>query len=149
MPFRRAHDREFDGRDRNTHWTEVMSSDSHFYAGLNLNWRAASSAAFSSVGLGEETILGSRVVSSRLMMVEITSTPRMGRSGGWGGTKKVDSKANFFQLLALYFNSSSRLVRKRRSGSCRARASAFSYEARASGIRPNLRHRSARAECAK
>src|SRR6185295_9583827 len=31
-----------------------------------------------------------------------------------------------------YFNCLSRLARKRRSGSCRARTSAFSYEARAS-----------------
>src|SRR6516164_4506322 len=58
--------------------------------------------------------------------------------------KNPTAEANYF-----YFNSSIRLARKRRSGPCRARASAFSYEARASGIRPNLRHRSARAECAR
>jgi hypothetical protein len=54
-----------------------------------------------------------------------------------------------FPRCRLYFNPSSRLARKRRSGSCRAKASAFSYEARASGIPPDLRHRSARAECAR
>src|SRR6185312_16411245 len=41
------------------------------------------------------------------------------------------------------------LERNRRSGSCVARASAVSYDARASGSRPSLRQRSARAECAK
>src|ERR1700677_3134598 len=43
-----------------------------------------------------------------------------------------------------YFNSRSRPARKRRSGSCPANASAFSYEARASANHPSLRHRSAR-----
>src|SRR6185437_11055781 len=48
---------------------------------------------------------------------------------------------------AFYFNSPSRPERKRRSGSrrasCRRRASAFSYEARASEFHPSLRHKSA------
>jgi hypothetical protein len=52
-----------------------------------------------------------------------------------------------------YFHSSSRPERKRRSGSRRAscprRASAFSYEARASEFHPSLRHKSARAACAR
>ena len=62
-----------------------------------------------------------------------------------GHTQEIDNRqTNFF-----YFNSASRLARKRRSGSFDTRVRAFSYEARASGIRPNLRHRSARAECAR
>src|ERR1039457_6951282 len=50
-------------------------------------------------------------------------------------TEKIDSRDELFlfQFLAPPRE-------KRRSGSCRARASAFLYEARASGIRPNLRH---------
>jgi hypothetical protein len=50
--------------------------------------------------------------------------------------KKSTAEANYFYFNFLfYFNSWSRLARKRRSGSCCARASAFSYEARASPIR--------------
>ena len=66
------------------------------------------------------------------------------------GTGSWELRTNgTFPGSRLYFDSSSRLARKRGSGSCRAKASAFSYEARASGIRPDLRHRSARAECAR
>jgi hypothetical protein len=73
------------------------------------------------------------------------------RTGNWElVTGNWELRTNgTFPRCRLYFNPSSRLARKRRSGSCRAKASAFSYEARASGIRPNLRHRSARAECAR
>ena len=55
-----------------------------------------------------------------------------------------DTEANCY-----YFNSSSRLERNWRSGSCWVRASAFSYDARASAVLPSLRHISARAECAR
>ena len=56
-------------------------------------------------------------------------------------TEKIDSKLELFlyQFPGFSFNSSIRRARKRRSGSCGARASAFSNEARASAIRPNLR----------
>jgi hypothetical protein len=49
----------------------------------------------------------------------------------------VTFRLSQFPLLNV-FNSESRLAKKRRFGSCCARANAFSYEARASGIRPGL-----------
>ncbi len=88
---------------------------------------------------------------NRANRVVLTFTDRLRKLGTVSGSrhsrrsrKKSTAQANFF-----YFNSSSRLARKRRSDAWGARASAFSYEARASGILPNLRHRSARAECAR
>jgi hypothetical protein len=56
-----------------------------------------------------------------------------------GPPKKSTAEVNYF-----YFNSSSRPARKRRSGSAAPGQALSSYEARTSGIRPNLRHRSAR-----
>ena len=59
-------------------------------------------------------------------------------------TCSADATVSYLNSSHPYFNSSSRRARKRRFCSCDARASAFSYEERASGIRPNPQHRSAR-----
>jgi len=71
----------------------------------------------------------------------------------WGTRRKSPLLAkdarNGAPGVDFYPNSSSRLARNWRSGSCWVRASAFSYDARASAVRPSLRHISARAECAR
>ena len=51
--------------------------------------------------------------------------------------------------LIFYFNCRIRSCRNFRSGSCWVSARAFSYEDRASAVLPSLRHKSARAECAR
>src|SRR5262249_10220408 len=59
------------------------------------------------------------------------------------GTAEIDAKPS------VYCTSLSRRARNRRSGSPRTRASALSYDSRASTSLPSLRHKSARAECAR
>ena len=118
-----------------------------------------------------EAVLGARellaeaiktVSTSASHPAEVTTTARkqtnglsfrrlFTRAGVSPYSRRADAKSTAEPIFS--FNSSSRPERKRRSGSCRVpsriRASAFSYEARASASRPSLRHRSARAEYAR
>ena len=63
---------------------------------------------------------------------------------------KMDDLSLTFNVGHIYhFSWRIRSCRNCRSGSCCVKASAFSYEARASAVLPSLRYISARAECAR